>query len=106
MKAERIAYRVETLAKAWDCSESLIRKLIADGRLVHFRVGTLIRISAEEVARFECQNTPSSDLEAATPSSIETPPAVGTGNDFAPRIALGLKRRQGADGPLDPPAPV
>lgn len=92
------AYTVATLAEAWDCSEGVIRKLIDEGKLLHFRVGILIRISAEEVRRFECQNTPSSDLEADTPSSTETPPDHDTGSDFAPRIALGLKRKLGADG--------
>jgi excisionase family DNA binding protein len=66
------AYTVASLAEAWQCSEGVIRKAIVDGRLGCFRLGTLIRIPAEEVARFECQNTPSNDSEADGPSSMPT----------------------------------
>lgn len=93
------AYTVASLAEAWECSEGVIRKLISDGRLGCFRIGTLIRIPAEEVRRFECQNIPSSASEAAMPSSIETPEGNDIESDFRPRIVLGLKRRLGADGP-------
>lgn len=92
------AYTVATLAAEWECSEGAIRKLIADNRLGHFRIGTLIRIPAEEVRRFECQNIPSNDSAAASPSSIETRPADGTESAFKPRTALGLKRRLGGAG--------
>src|SRR6185437_6237323 len=63
------AYTVASLADEWQCSEGVIRKAIADGELGCFRLGTLIRIPAEEVARFECQNIPSSDSEADMPLS-------------------------------------
>lgn len=92
------AYTVATLAREWECSEGVIRKLIADNRLAHFRVGILIRIPAEEVRRFECQNIPSNDSAAASRSSIETPPADAIESGFTPRTALGLKRRLGGDG--------
>jgi excisionase family DNA binding protein len=58
------AYTVASLAEAWECSEGVIRKAIANGELGCFRLGTLIRIPAEEVERFECQNLPSSASEA------------------------------------------
>lgn len=94
------AYTVSTLAAEWECSEGLIRKLIKSGELRCFRPGgVLIRISAEEVRRFECQNIPSSDSEAASPSSIETLTESGTESGFEPPIVLGLRRKQGEDGP-------
>jgi excisionase family DNA binding protein len=66
------AYTVATLAEAWECSEGVIRKLIAHGELGCFRLGALIRIPAEEVERFECQNLPSSGSEARGPQSGAT----------------------------------
>lgn len=92
------AYTVASLAKAWSCSEGVIRKAIASGDLHCFRLGTLIRIPAEEVARFECQNTPSNDSEPASPSSIETPQESDTESNYRPATVLGLKRRQGGAG--------
>jgi excisionase family DNA binding protein len=92
------AYTVASLAGEWECSEGVIRKLIADGRLAHFRVGILIRIPAEEVRRFECQNIPSNDSAAASQSSIETQQDDDIESAYEPPIALGLKRRLGAGG--------
>lgn len=92
------AYTVASLAAAWDCSEGVIRKAIADGKLGCFRIGTLIRIPAEEVRRFECQNIPSNDSEADSPSSIGTRTDNGTGKGFERPTALGLKRKRGAGG--------
>lgn len=92
------AYTVASLAREWQCSEGVIRKAIASGELGCFRLGTLIRIPAEEVARFECQNIPSSASEAAMPSSIETPEESATESDFERPTVLGLKRKQGAGG--------
>lgn len=71
-------YSVNQLAARWDCSPSMIRKLIGQNRLKPFRIGELIRISAAEVERYECQDqptttpTPSSDSEEDTPSSGAT----------------------------------
>ena len=69
-------YSVNGLADRWDCSPSMIRKLIKANRLQPFRIGELIRISAAEVERYEkcqCQqtitDTPSSALEEVSPSS-------------------------------------
>jgi excisionase family DNA binding protein len=66
------AFTVASLAAEWECSEGVIRKAIRDGELGCFRLGTLIRIPAEEVRRFECSNLPSSDCEADTLSSGAT----------------------------------
>jgi excisionase family DNA binding protein len=95
------AFTVASLAEAWECSEGVIRKLIVSGQLRCFRVGTLIRIAAEEVRRFECQNTPSNDSAPDMQSSTETPPESDTGSGFVPPTALGLKRRLGAGGAPD-----
>jgi excisionase family DNA binding protein len=43
------AYSVKTLAQLWGRSEGAIRKAIKAGHIKHFKIGTLIRISAEEV---------------------------------------------------------
>lgn len=51
-------YSVPQLAERWGCSDSMIRKLINQGELQSFRIGTLIRIAAAEVARFEAQPAP------------------------------------------------
>ena len=48
-------YSVAGLASRWECSEGIIRGLIRNETLDHFRVGTLVRIRASEVERFECR---------------------------------------------------
>ncbi len=48
-------FSVRSLAKRWLCSESTVRNEISANRLGHFRIGGLVRVSAAEVARFECQ---------------------------------------------------
>jgi len=49
------AYSVAMLAERWGCSGALIRKMIKQGKLEKVQFGSLIRISAAEVARFESQ---------------------------------------------------
>lgn len=49
------AYTVDTLAQRWACSRDMIYKLIREKKLKVFRIGTALRISAEEVARYENQ---------------------------------------------------
>lgn len=92
------AYTVASLADEWECSPSVIRKAIAEGRLGHFRIGTLIRIPAEEVRRFECQTIASNDSAAASPSSIGTSRETATERGFELPTALGQRRKQGGDG--------
>lgn len=74
-ETEQRPFSVPQLADRWGCSEGLIRKLIRDNRLQCFRPGALIRISATEVERYECevnqQNTPSKGSSKDLPSSIE-----------------------------------
>jgi excisionase family DNA binding protein len=87
------AYTVASLAAEWECSEGLVRKLIDSGELGCFRLGTLIRIPAEEVVRFECQNIRSSGSEGDMPASGETTRAGEGANDSTPRTALEPRRR-------------
>jgi excisionase family DNA binding protein len=92
------AYTVASLAEAWDCSEGVIRKLIVSGQLRCFRVGMLIRISAEEVSRFECQNMPSSDSAEDLRSSGETTKESATVTDLPRPTALERKLKHGGFG--------
>lgn len=85
------AYTVASLAQEWQCSEGVVRKLIANGELGCFRLGVLIRIPAEEVARF--QNTLSSGSGEAMPASGETRMGDGGASGFTPRTALAPRQR-------------
>jgi excisionase family DNA binding protein len=93
------AYTVASLAREWECSESVIRKLVATEQLRCFRVGTLIRIPVAEVERYECQATACNDSEAVTPSSTATNPATATDTGYSPPTGLALRRRLGKAGP-------
>lgn len=64
--AER-PYSPETLADRWGCSAEKVRLMYRSGELAGFRLGKLIRIPANEVERYECQNTPSPGTEDDTP---------------------------------------
>lgn len=61
---------VKQLAARWGCSKGVVHKLIKDGLLQCFRLGTLIRIPIAEITRYECQtitnHTQSSDFGTAT----------------------------------------
>lgn len=46
-------FSVKTLAERWDCSDGLVRKLIASGELRSFRYGNMIRISRDAVLERE-----------------------------------------------------
>lgn len=49
------AYTVETLAEHWYCSRDVVYDMIRQGKIKAFKVGRVLRISAEEVARYENQ---------------------------------------------------
>ncbi|WP_323132806.1 helix-turn-helix domain-containing protein [Sphingobium lactosutens] len=69
---DRPPYSVQRLAERWECSPSMIRKLIDQGKLEVFYLGNLIRISAAEVEQYECRkvtHTPSRNSEEDSPSS-------------------------------------
>lgn len=59
----------ETLADLWHVSAETIRQLCHQGRLRHFRVGRMFRISTAAVEEFEaCQNTESEGSMGASSS--------------------------------------
>jgi excisionase family DNA binding protein len=91
------AFTVASLAREWECSEGVVRKLVASGALRCFRIGTLIRIPAEEVQRFECQNIASNDSEAPSPLCGEK--AESDADDGStPRIGRARRPRPGEFG--------
>lgn len=67
------AYSTETLAERWDCSAEKIRLMFHRGELRGFRLGKLIRFSADEVERYECLNMQSASTEESSSSSTTTP---------------------------------
>lgn len=91
-------YSVETLAQRWGCGESTVRNLIKRGELATFRIGILIRISADEVGRYECHNTQCSDSAADTPSSIEMSTEPADEEPSTPKIGRARKPRHAASG--------
>jgi excisionase family DNA binding protein len=99
------AYTVSSLAAEWHCSEGTIRKLIGDGELGCFRLGTLIRIPAEEVARFESSRLPSSASEEDMLSSGEKRTAGGEGSASMRPTAPRQKRRRVPGGNVIPALP-
>lgn len=96
------AFTVATLATEWECSEGVIRKLVATGELGCFRLGALIRIPAEEVRRFECQNIQSSDYAEDMQSSGATKQASGGAMASTLPIDPQRKRRRGTGGGAKP----
>lgn len=80
-------FRVATLAERWGCSASMIRKLIGQGAITPFKIGTQLRISAAEVERFEsCQiiqssgsggDLPLSGMSAESAAADSSPPQIG-----------------------------
>ncbi len=94
------AFTVASLAKEWDCSEGVIRKLIANGDLGSFRLGALIRIPADEVTRFECQNIASNDSGDRMPACGEAQTESATACGYTRPIGLARKQRQGGDGTM------
>lgn len=90
------SFDVAALARRWKCSEGVIRKCIERKEIASFRLGTLIRVSAAEVARIECP-TPSSDSEEDMPSS-GTNAANDEGEGSTPKIGRAQKPRPAAYG--------
>jgi excisionase family DNA binding protein len=88
------AYSVPRLATKWDCSKEMIYKLVRSNRLRAFQVGGLIRITAAEVERFECQSTASSDSEGDMRSSGDHQTESGIGDSLAQQTGTGRKRRR------------
>lgn len=91
-----MTYTVRSLAQRWECSEGMIRKLIRQGLLQSFTIGTLIRIPAIEVERFEC--IASNGSEAGSPLSGETMQESGTDERSTQQIGRARKPRPVASG--------
>lgn len=66
-------FSVVTLAERWDCSESLIYKLVQQKKLRPFNIGTLIRIPVEEVERFEAAQAQTPDEGLAEQADAAEP---------------------------------
>jgi excisionase family DNA binding protein len=92
------AYTVASLAQEWECSEGVIRKLVASGQLGSFRIGALIRIPAEAVQRFECPNIASNDSAAGSRSSTATGAGSGTASVYTPPTAQERRRKLASAG--------
>jgi len=88
-------FSVRQLADRWECSESMVRKLVKTNRLRPFWIGELMRFSASEVGRYEaCQMTlgQSSDSGEGSPSSGMTEESADDANS-PPRIGRARRRR-------------
>jgi len=104
---DRRPYSIPQLADRWGCSDGLIRKLLRNDRLHGFKLGALIRISAAEVERFECQaetipaHGPSKGSGEGSPSSGgPSKPESGSGTDdnSPPKIGRAPRRRRAGYG--------
>lgn len=73
----------ESLGERWGCSPDKVRRMYKAGEIEGFRLGKLIRIPADAVERFECQNTGSPYTDSPSPSSTPTP----NEDAFASRLA-------------------
>ena len=76
-------YSPETLGARWGCSAEKVRRMYHDGELAGFRLGKLIRISAAEVERIECQASTESASTGASSSSLTS----ATEDGFVSRLA-------------------
>jgi excisionase family DNA binding protein len=66
-------FSVKTLSERWGCSERTIRNMLKEGKLRSFVVGgTLIRISHEEVEKWETNQNLSGTEENSQSASPKT----------------------------------
>jgi excisionase family DNA binding protein len=91
-------FTVETLAERWGCSAGAIRNRINAGEIQVFRIGTLIRIPANEVEKIECPNMLSSASEVGSQSSGMTRPAPAVARSLPRAIGQERRRKQGSPG--------
>lgn len=82
------AYRASDLAKRWDCHPTHIYRMIREGRLRAFKIGSLLRVSEAEVGRIECGLNSIVDLG--------TPSGANEGRQNVSRFAPVIK--QGPNG--------
>lgn len=93
-------YTPATLAKKWACSERHVRNMIDRGELPAFRLGgKLLRIRAEDVEAFECQNGGSQDCGENSASHGMSPEASAAVIDWEHQI----HKRRAAAPRLDTP---
>lgn len=72
-RSKQAAFTVAQLAARWQCSDGHVYGLIHDGLLKAFKVGTLLRVRAEEVDRIE--NTTVEPIEPAKDDKASKPRA-------------------------------
>ncbi|QUT04004.1 excisionase family DNA-binding protein [Sphingobium phenoxybenzoativorans] len=102
MTEDAIPYTVESLAARWQCSESVVRKIIRAGQLRSWRVGVLIRIGADEVERYErCQSSGAAENPTGSRNSeADSPSSGGRLSPTASRnVAVNNSRREIAKAP-------
>lgn len=75
-RADLRPFTPATLAKRWACSERHVRNLIARGQLPCFRIGTLLRIRAEDVEAFE-RGEPAQPRADGLPAADPRPMRLG-----------------------------
>ncbi|OWQ95124.1 helix-turn-helix domain-containing protein [Sphingopyxis witflariensis] len=88
-------YSVAQLADRWGCSGNVVRKLINQGELQCFRIGSLIRIPAAEVQRFETiAPAPEPVIDIAPTDTIAPTPNAPKRRNIprAPRAKIRPKR--------------
>jgi excisionase family DNA binding protein len=95
-------YTPATLADKWGCSERHVRNMIDRGELPHFRLGgKLLRIRADIVEAYECQNGGSPGFGENTASHGTIPPSQP--GDGVIDLAQQTRKRQPAAPRLDTP---
>ena len=90
-------FTTEELAERWHCSTQHIRNLARGGHLTSFRVGRLIRISAEEVERCEQGEQPSKPPDSSSIEELGAPSGPNQGAAVVhPFIPATVPRPSGA----------
>lgn len=80
-------YTPDTLAQRWTCTPQHVRKLIRTNMLRAFRIGSLLRISADEVERYErCESGPMDTALSATAAPGQSSGTTATASDTAVRL--------------------
>ena len=51
--SDQTAYTVEQLAERWQCTANHLYTMLREGVLTGFRIGSMVRVSADEVRRIE-----------------------------------------------------
>ncbi|MBP6029795.1 MAG: helix-turn-helix domain-containing protein [Sphingobium sp.] len=96
----------QQLAERWDCSKSMIYKLVKQNRLRAFWIGELMRFSAAEVERYESCPQPMTTHSQSSGSGEDSPSSGGNAEqtESAPAAAARSPRKI-ARAPRRKPAP-